>query len=582
MKRRIRYSPQLAFALLALGLVLTASPAPLGADTPNPESLHLPLTIKGLTGEIRSLRFYESELVASVEFQKRKYQTSFVPAKDKLINWELVLDHPFTREQPKRFLITAVVYDPSGKVLTKSEALAWIETDMPWSQWGNAFRVETGKPGTYQVAVVIEDKEYTRASVQIGGGGAQAPGEDSLKSLNARVTSLRFFAGAKEIPPLGQRNYSQSFGKSQTKFIFWELNLQFPGTRPNQVDFDLQAIWYRPDGSIMDQVTTRHLIKPEWKESAHASGIGSEEAGQWKTGTYRLVLKIKDREVATGSFQVVPDKEAPPPPPPTDFFQRLNAEVVSLKFFEDGRTAPPIDQRRYRQDFAQSAAKWIWYELTLNLARSSPEPVAFAIDETWYGPDGRVINRYTSPFTLKQGWQRPSFAAGIGFDAPGKWKPGSYQVVLKIGDKTVASGTFQVAPAGGVPPGAGVLESLGASVLGVKFYEGPKEGVELGQRRYQDVFARDTSRYIFGELDLKFNQTRPEPLVLPVTYFWYDASGKLFEQSNAKHPIQRDWLDAKLSIGYGWDVPGKWPPGTYSLIIKIQDQKVAVGVFRVN
>ena len=127
-----------------------------------------------------------------------------------------------------------------------------------------------------------------------------------LPSLKAEVTELNFFEGGYGNIKLGQRDYKKRFPAASSKVIQWELNLEFP--KPGKkICFDIIAIYYRHDGSEFGRQTKRKsCIKENWTNSVHSWGKGWSQPGNWKPGTYRVDLYIKNQLVASGSFYIDP------------------------------------------------------------------------------------------------------------------------------------------------------------------------------------------------------------------------------------------------------------------------------------
>jgi hypothetical protein len=247
------------------------------------------------------LNLYATEFLGSMAWGKRNYQKSFVATKTKFINWEVVLDHPIAREGLERFFITATLYDPKGREVEKSQTLAWVEKNMHWSQWGRTFALTTWTPGTYQVAIAVDDKEYVRRSFLIEDVGV---GADFLPALNAKVASIRFFEREKDLPPIYKREYGNRFPRAAARFINWELWLEFPPS-PQKVEFSVVSYWYGPDDKLLDTISTRHTIHSGWLSSIITAGRGSITPGAWRPGAHKVVLKINEKEVASATFQVV-------------------------------------------------------------------------------------------------------------------------------------------------------------------------------------------------------------------------------------------------------------------------------------
>jgi hypothetical protein len=70
-----------------------------------------------------------------------------------------------------------------------------------------------------------------------------------IPSLNAKVTSLRFFETPYTMVPRDKREYAHRFGKGDVRFITWELNLARPAPG-RRVNFPIEQVWYRADSEL--------------------------------------------------------------------------------------------------------------------------------------------------------------------------------------------------------------------------------------------------------------------------------------------------------------------------------------------
>jgi hypothetical protein len=70
--------------------------------------------------------------------------------------------------------------------------------------------------------------------------GAQQP-TGTIPSLDATVTSLRFFESDYQAPPREQGAYTQRFDRAQTRYVHWELTLEHPAPGRRRV-FSVQSV----------------------------------------------------------------------------------------------------------------------------------------------------------------------------------------------------------------------------------------------------------------------------------------------------------------------------------------------------
>jgi tetratricopeptide (TPR) repeat protein len=125
-----------------------------------------------------------------------------------------------------------------------------------------------------------------------------------IPSLNAKVTSFRFFEGSYISLPQGQRVYENLFEKSKTRYIFWELALEHTPPPSRRINFTIVEVWYGPDNKVITTQNFNSFVEPGWSGSYLYHGYGWKEPGKWSTGTYRVDLYIEGAQVATGSFEI--------------------------------------------------------------------------------------------------------------------------------------------------------------------------------------------------------------------------------------------------------------------------------------
>ena len=121
--------------------------------------------------------------------------------------------------------------------------------------------------------------------------------------LNASVGGLRFFEKPRGALPRDQRVYAQEFEKATTRYIVWELNLDFP-EHGREVKFQIEAVFYHENGSVFARPTYDTGIKEGWHGSLHTRSWGWEKPGRWPLGFYLVELYIDEELVASGRFAV--------------------------------------------------------------------------------------------------------------------------------------------------------------------------------------------------------------------------------------------------------------------------------------
>ncbi len=72
--------------------------------------------------------------------------------------------------------------------------------------------------------------------------------------MDSLVTELRFFESGDILLPTADRVYRRTLAQSTTRSVAWELNLAHPPPA-NEKQFTLKAVYYRPDGSVLNRLT---------------------------------------------------------------------------------------------------------------------------------------------------------------------------------------------------------------------------------------------------------------------------------------------------------------------------------------
>jgi len=126
----------------------------------------------------------------------------------------------------------------------------------------------------------------------------------SISIPGIKIAPVQFFEGPHDLTlQKPQRAYRTQFDRSTARSIYWELDLSFPPPG-RRIDFQVDAIWYNPDGSELRRQTLSAYVMPTWRSSWHTLGYGWVDAGHWPLGTYGVELLFKGVRISNGSFQI--------------------------------------------------------------------------------------------------------------------------------------------------------------------------------------------------------------------------------------------------------------------------------------
>jgi hypothetical protein len=126
----------------------------------------------------------------------------------------------------------------------------------------------------------------------------------ALSIPGIKISPVQFFEGPHDtILQKSDRVYLHNFDHTTARSIYWELDLVFPAPG-RRIDFDVEAIWYRQDGSELFRQTLSAHVDPTWKSSWHTIGYGWVAPGHWATGSYRVELLFKGVRFSSGVFEI--------------------------------------------------------------------------------------------------------------------------------------------------------------------------------------------------------------------------------------------------------------------------------------
>ena len=139
------------------------------------------------------------------------------------------------------------------------------------------------------------------AAVKPRGDSSQEP--ESFRKLGAKVVSLRFYTTpTDQVIPMQARAYRTAFNQTDP-FIWWELCLDAQAKRQGLVPLFIYITWQRPDGTEHYQ-SENGVIPPEFKNFCLSAGWKETKPESWNPGTYTVVIRVDEKIVASGSFEV--------------------------------------------------------------------------------------------------------------------------------------------------------------------------------------------------------------------------------------------------------------------------------------
>lgn len=261
----------------------------------------------------------------------------------------------------------------------------------------------------------------------------------SIPSLGATVRAVQFYEAGALMPPKESRTYSNRFATRGTRFIYWEMNLE-SATHVSGMDFLIEAVWSRADGSVAFRQTTNAHVQPAWTSYWWSNGWGSAGGGTFASGIYSVELFVDGLLVAREAIELY-EGDAPP----AMYIQAFDGKVsLPLQFFSSEREVPPKGNRTYISRFSGKETSNINWELNLVFPRRDSR-VDFAIQEIWMKPDGSIDHQSSLASDVETGWANSYHYDGWGRQGGGYWQQlGTYHVNLYVDNRKIASGSFDI------------------------------------------------------------------------------------------------------------------------------------------
>jgi HEAT repeat protein len=126
-----------------------------------------------------------------------------------------------------------------------------------------------------------------------------------FSSLVLSAFRVNFYESGYEGTALEQRVYKNEFIDGDTRYVYWELNLDYedPGSR---IEFTIEAVWTGPDGRELTRQNFDTYTQAGWQNSWHCLGWGNDTPGAaWEPGLYSVELKCEGRRIVKASFKVL-------------------------------------------------------------------------------------------------------------------------------------------------------------------------------------------------------------------------------------------------------------------------------------
>ena len=115
----------------------------------------------------------------------------------------------------------------------------------------------------------------------------------------------------------------------------------------------------------------------------------------------------------------------------------------------------------------------------------------------------------------------------------------------------------------------------------IKFFESGPKAKPIGQRQFNSRFSKETTRYVHTEIKYRNKLYGISNSSIRVVLEYSGSGG--FGSYKLKGLIQslQEAKDGIYSRGMGWPQAGKWPAGTYTVTVYVEDKQLGQSRFEI-
>lgn len=195
----------------------------------------------------------------------------------------------------------------------------------------------------------------------------------SFADLGAQASAINTFESGYDVPERSQRSYMGSFPASSTRYINWDLDLNY-SVAHGPVEFTIRHIYSDEYGNVINDASYTANIGAGSTQSAWFWGYGSSDGGSWAPGNYTIKVYADEKHIATGYFSVYDDYPAT---------EQIAAEPVT-----ETEQPEQSQEEAVQSDGYYGASTWLDSESDLIIGASNSVSSKLEINET---RDGSII-----------------------------------------------------------------------------------------------------------------------------------------------------------------------------------------------
>lgn len=249
-------------------------------------------------------------------------------------------------------------------------------------------------------------------------------------------------------------------------------------------------------------------------------------------------------------------------------------DAVTIRLFEQADAEIlAVARRLYSTRFDATRTRTLGVEIAASHA--APESaVEVSVDCTMQKPDGSA-HPPDQPLTLAvAAGATHSSTAGLPWRAPAAegWQPGGYAIECRIAGQVVAESRIEIVQ--NEPDVAGT----DIRVAAIRLFPTERTLPARDERRYSSTLVATQTNHIGVELEFT-HAPLGQAMRIPVECYYFWPDGQTSPAVMLSYEPQATWAGGYSAGAIGWDQPGHWLPGVYTVTCLIGGRPVIVDRF---
>ncbi len=119
-------------------------------------------------------------------------------------------------------------------------------------------------------------------------------------------------------------------------------------------------------------------------------------------------------------------------------------------------------------------------------------------------------------------------------------------------------------------------------VTSIRFFEGRYDAPSEEKRNFLSTFPQSASRYIWCQVDTINNLYNIRSHTHDIQFRYYENEGTFVGESKGTWTFKPEWETSWNQHGWGWETPGYWKPGVYTVKVLMDGKQVGQNQFTIT